>query len=381
MSSDLISSLRLFRTDGIGPVTWRRLLADYGSAAAALEALPERAARAGRRRALSIPDEETVTREIERVTALGGHILTLHDPLYPPLLAEIPDSPPVLTVMGNLACLSARSVGIVGARNASAAGMRFTENLATELSGHGLTVVSGLARGIDGAAHRGALHGAFPEWGSTAAAIAGGIDVVYPPEHKALQEKIAAEGALITEAPLGTMPQARHFPRRNRLIAGLSLGTVVVEAAMNSGSLITADLAEGYSRAVFAVPGSPLDPRCRGSNNLLRTRQAWLVEGMADILPHLRPDQPAGNLLFPGFSEQQEPWAGQGRSLLPGLDSLRRQMLSLISYTPVPVDDLVRHCQVPVSAVLTVLTELELAGRVELLPGGAVVLLVPAGTE
>ncbi|NHO31321.1 DNA-protecting protein DprA [Acetobacter sp. LMG 1636] len=356
-------------------------MAEYGSGESALAALPDCARRGGRRGPLKIADEASVAKEIAGVQALGGKIVTLCDPEYPPLLAEIPDSPPVLTVMGNLACLAAHGVGIVGARNASAAGMRFTESLATELSRAGVTVISGLARGIDGAAHRGALHGTFPDWGGTVAAIAGGIDVVYPPEHTALQARIAEEGAVVTEAPLGTVPQARHFPRRNRLIAGLSLGTVVVEAAVQSGSLITADLADKYSRAVFAVPGSPLDPRCRGSNNLLRSRNAYLVENIADILPFLRSDISGGNQLFSGFAERQSPWGENAGGESSGLDTVRGRVLSLLSYTPVAVDDLVRHCQFSVSAVLTVLTEFELAGRVETLPGGAVVLLVPAETE
>ncbi|GBR01860.1 DNA-processing protein DprA [Acetobacter oeni] len=381
MNPDLPALLRLARTENVGPVTWRRLMVEYGTAEQALAALPERARRGGRRGPLQIASEASVAKEIEGVLALGGRIITLHDPEYPPLLAELPDSPPVLTVLGNPACLTARSVGIVGARNASAAGMRFTESLATELSREGITVVSGLARGIDGAAHRGALHGAFPDRGGTVAAIAGGIDVVYPQENTALQARIAAEGALITEAPLGTVPQARHFPRRNRLIAGLSLGTVVVEAAVQSGSLITARLADDYSRAVFAVPGSPLDPRCRGSNDLLRSKNAHLVENIADILPWLRHESPGNNWLFSGFSERQAPWGERGTQTLSGLDTVRDRVLSLLSYTPVTVDDLVRHCQFSVSAVLSVLTELELAGRVESLPGGAVVLLVPPETE
>ncbi|NHN84743.1 DNA-protecting protein DprA [Acetobacter musti] len=381
MNPDLPALLRLARTGNVGPVSWRRLIAEYGSAEQALRALPERARRAGRRGPLTIPDERAVAEEIDGVLKMGGRLITLHDPEYPPLLAELPDSPPVLTVLGNPALLRAQSVGIVGARNASAVGMRFTESLATELSQNGLTVVSGLARGIDGAAHRGALHGVFPDWGGTVAAIAGGIDVVYPQEHKDLQARIAREGAVVTEAPLGTMPQARHFPRRNRLIAGLSLGTVVVEAALQSGSLITADLADKYSRAVFAVPGSPLDPRCRGSNNLLRSKNAHLVENIADILPFLRHDTPFGGGLFSGFSERQALWGEGGGSVSSGLDTVRERVLSLLSYTPVAVDELVRHCQFSVSAVLSVLTELELAGRVESLPGGAVVLLVPAETE
>lgn len=381
LNPDLPALLRLARTENVGPVTWRRLMHDHPSAEEALAALPERARRGGRKGPLRIPEQAEIEREIEGVLSLGGRILTLFDPDYPPLLAELPDSPPILSMLGNPACLSApRSVGIVGARNASAAGMRFAESLSTELSHAGITVISGLARGIDAAAHRGALHGEFPEWGSSVAAIAGGLDVVYPAENAALQALLAEKGAVVTEAPLGTQPQARHFPRRNRLIAGLSLGTVVVEAAMNSGSLITAQLADRYSRALFAVPGSPLDPRCRGSNDLLRSRNAHLVETIDDILPYLRHAHAAAGQMSPGFAEAQEEWGAPSLTGDADLDRVRRMIPSLISFTPVPVDDLVRRCQFSVSAVLTVLTELELAGRVEMLPGGAVVQLMPDGT-
>ncbi|NHN88127.1 DNA-processing protein DprA [Acetobacter conturbans] len=381
MNPELPALLRLARTENVGPVTWRRLMHDHHTAEEALAALPNRARRGGRGKPLKIPDIGEVEREIEGVAALGGRILTLFDPDYPPFLAELPDSPPILSVLGNLACLSApRSVGIVGARNASAAGMRFAESLATELAHAGITVVSGLARGIDAAAHRGALHGSFPQWGSTVAAVAGGLDVVYPTENAALQAQIAEKGAVVTEAPLGTQPLARHFPRRNRLIAGLSLGTVVVEAAMHSGSLITAQLADRYSRALFAVPGSPLDPRCRGSNDLLR-KHAHLVETIDDILPYLRHSDKAAGTGFSGFAETQDEWKGPSVCDEADLDRMQRMIFSLLSFTPVPVDDLVRRCQFSVSAVLTVITELELAGRAEVLPGGAVVQLVPDGTE
>jgi DNA processing protein len=382
---DLPALLRLARTENVGPVTWRRLMQEHGSAGEALCALPEKARRGGRKEPLRIPEPREIAREIDGVRALGGHIVTLFDAAYPPLLAELPDSPPVLSVLGNLDCLAVeRCVGIVGARNASAAGMRFAESLATELCHAGVTVISGLARGIDAAAHRGALHGTFPEWGSTVAAIAGGLDVVYPTENAELQELIARKGAVVTEAPLGTQPQARHFPRRNRLIAGLSLGTVVVEAAMHSGSLITAQLADRYSRAIFAVPGSPLDPRCRGSNDLLR-RHAHLVETIEDVLPYLRRSGQAAGRMFSGFSETREGWTIPCKSAEDetgdGLARARKVICSLLSFTPTPVDDLVRRCQFSVSAVLSVLAELELAGRVEMLPGGAVVLLAPDGAE
>ena len=229
-------------------------------------------------------------------------------------------------------------------------------------------VVSGLARGIDGAAHVGALH-----VGPTVAAIAGGLDKPYPPEHASLQERIAAQGCVVAEAPLGTAPQSRHFPRRNRIIVGLSLGCVVVEAAPKSGSLISAGLALDYGRELYAVPGSPLDPRCRGSNDLLRQRHANLVENADDVLRHL-PDPPP-DLGPTGFAEPSSAWCADVPEAWDQLGAVRDALLRLLSHTPTPVDDLVRRCQFSISAVLAVLTELELAGRVESLPGNRVGLM------
>ncbi|MDG6095080.1 DNA-processing protein DprA [Acetobacter sp. AN02] len=358
MRTELPALLRLARTENVGPVTWRRLMAHTGSAETALEAVPEFARRGGRKTSLRVPSLAETEGEIAAVEALGGRILTLRDPEYPPLLAEIPDSPPVISVLGNVSLLAQDGVAIVGARNASAAGMRIAESLATGLADAELVVVSGLARGIDGAAHRGALF-----CGRTAAAIAGGLDVVYPPDHAALQAEIAEKGVLVTEAPFGTQPQARHFPRRNRLIAGLSLGCVVIEAAVRSGSLITADLADRYSRMVFAVPGSPLDPRNTGSNGLLK-KGSVLTETTEDILSFL-PRRSRNT----GFSEPVAAWNDSWS--FP--DHVRDTVLPLLSFTPVAVDDLARRCHFSVSVVLCVLTELELAGRAYILPGGRAV--------
>ena len=291
MTSDRIDLIRLARTDGIGPVNFRRLLARHGNARAALDALPHDVARAGRQ-ALHVPTIVHIEDEIAATARLGGRLIVWGDPDYPALLSDINDAPPVLSVMGNAALLSTPGIGIVGARNASAAGIRMSEALAAGLAGAGLCVVSGLARGIDAAAHRASLHA-----GLTVAAIAGGLDRVYPSEHAALQAEIAEKGCLVTEAPLGTTPQSRHFPRRNRLIAGITLGSVIVEAAFHSGTLITARLAQSYGREVFAVPGSPLDPRSRGSNALLRDG-AILTETVNDILAHL-PGNDASRLSRP----------------------------------------------------------------------------------
>jgi DNA processing protein len=263
-AAEALARLRLARTEGIGPATFRRLLDRHGTARAAIEALPRSSAAAGR--PLTPWPQDAALREADGVARLGGTWLHLGGPGYPPLLALLEDPPPVLAVLGDPAVLLRNGVGVVGARAASAGGRRVAEELAAGLTTGGLAVTSGLARGVDAAAHLGAL-GAH---GRTIAVVAGGLDEPYPAENAALQARIAAEGgAVVAEAPLGTAPLARHFPRRNRIVAGLVLGVVVVEAALRSGSLITARLALEAGREVFAVPGSPLDPRCRGSNDLI----------------------------------------------------------------------------------------------------------------
>jgi len=277
----MLDRIRLARTNGVGPITYRGLLARYATAAAAIDALPGLARHGGTASPPSVPAAQTIEREMEALARLGGRMLVLDGPGYPELLALLDDPPPVVSVLGDPAVFSDRAVAVVGGRNASANGRRMAEMLAADLAIAGLTVVSGLARGVDTAAHTGALH-----TGKTVAAIAGGLDMPYPPENAALQARIAAQGAVIAEAPLGTAPQSRHFPRRNRVIAGLSLGVVVVEAAPRSGSLITARLAQEAGRDLFAVPGSPLDPRCRGSNDLIR-QGATLTESAADVVDNL----------------------------------------------------------------------------------------------
>ena len=257
--ADAIDRLRLARAEGVGPVAYRRLLARYGSAAAALDALPGLARAGGRPVPPAVPSPDDAARELHTISRLGARMIFAGEPDYPPLLALLDDAPAALTVLGHPTLLADRAVALVGGRNASANGQRMAENLAADLA-RSLVVVSGLARGIDAAAHIGALQS-----GRTIAAVAGGLDVPYPPEHADLQRRIADSGAVITEAPVGTAPQARRFPRRNRIIAGLALGVVVVEAALRSGSLITARLAQEAGRELFAVPGSPLDPRSRGA--------------------------------------------------------------------------------------------------------------------
>jgi DNA processing protein len=378
-TADAIDRLRLARAEGVGPVSYRRLLARYGSAAAALDALPRLASAGGRAAAPTVPTADEAERELHAIGRQGARALFYGEHAYPPLLALLDDAPAMITVLGDLSALTDRSVALVGGRNASANGQRVAENLAAELA-HSLVVVSGLARGVDAAAHKGALLS-----GRTVAAVAGGLDVPYPPEHADLQRRIAESGAVVTEVPLGTTPQARHFPRRNRIIAGLTLGVIVVEAALRSGSLITARVAQDAGRELFAVPGSPLDPRSRGANDLIR-QGAHLTETAQDVLDNL-PDHPtrqglARDPLFvrgnPGLSEAALDWEEPSENPLD-LAKARAQVIELLGTSPTAVDDVVRRCQFSAAAVMAVLLELELAGRIETLPGSRVALLPETG--
>jgi DNA processing protein len=402
-AQDTIDRLRLARAEGVGPVTYRRLLARFGTAAAALKALPGLAKAGGRSSPPTVPTEADAILELQRTAKLGARLLLLGDAGYPPLLARLDDAPPVIAVQGDPALLAARAVALVGGRNASVNGCRIAEDLAADLARAGLVIVSGMARGIDAAAHAGALSighppGGHPPGGQphpggqqqdghllgrTIAVVAGGLDVPYPPEHADLQRRIAAAGAVVTEAPPGTVPQSSHFPRRNRIIAGLALGVVVVEAAPRSGSLITARLATEAGREVFAVPGSPLDPRSRGGNDLIR-QGAVLVETAADVLANLPDDLAATAALL--FAEQTAPDAAPGfaEPPLPDPDfgdsasdraAVYAQVLDLLGPSPTPVDAVLRRCQFSAPAVMAALLELELAGRVETLPGGRVAAL------
>lgn len=356
---EAIARLRLIRTPRIGPVTYAQLIARFGNAAAAIEALPMLAARGGGQPP-AIADERSVERESARVAKLGARYLFLGDPDYPPLLAELENAPAALTVRGDPALLGRTAVAMVGARNASAAACRFARSLAHDLAGDDVAVVSGLARGIDTAAHVGALAG------GTIAIIAGGIDVAYPPENAALQDRIASEGLLIAEMPPGTEPRARHFPYRNRIIAGLAVGTIVVEAAPRSGSLITARLAGEAGREVMAVPGSPLDPRAQGCNGLIRDG-ATLIQSAADVMDQIRPiDARMVRSLRPGYTAAPPADAD---------DADRRTVASLLGPVPVAADELIRQSGLAPAIVQTVLLELELAGRIERHAGGRVSLV------
>jgi DNA processing protein len=360
--------LRLCRTETIGPITFYAMLRRFGSARAALEALPRLARRDNRHRAVVAMNRAAADAELVALDRAGARLVCWGEPEYPVALAAVEDAPPILTVLGQAQLLARQMVAVVGARNASASGRRLARDLAASLGSAGLVVISGLARGIDAASHLGAI-----ETG-TVAVQAGGVDIVYPEENRGLYEVIARQGAIVAELPLGSEPQARHFPRRNRIISGMALGVVVVEAAAHSGSLITARFALEQGREVFAVPGSPLDPRCRGSNDLLK-HGAALVETAEDVLSQLDPlRQPvaprrhaaaarASTPPLPPTEAASEPAADEA-----GLDLV----LSMLGSTPVPVDELVRQCQLTAAAVASLVLELELAGRVERHPGNLV---------
>jgi len=356
MADPRIARLRLIRTPTIGPVTYRQLLARFGSAERAIEALPDLAARGGGKPP-RIAETGAVEREIARVEKLGARYLFIDDADYPPLLAELDNAPAVMTIRGDIGLFSRTSVAMVGARNASAAACRFARGLAVELGREGVVIVSGLARGLDTAAHQGSLAT------GTIGVIASGIDIAFPPENRALQDQVAERGLLIAEQPPGSEPLARNFPHRNRVIAGLSTGTVVVEAAPRSGSLITARLAAEAGRDVMAVPGSPLEPRAQGCNLLIR-EGATLVQSAADILETIRPIDPRM------VRAPASPFDGR-RSGEPG-DAERRALIGLLGPVPVAIDELIRQSGLPSATVALVLLELELAGRIERHAGGRV---------
>ncbi len=354
--------LRLIRSENVGPASFRNLLNHFGGAAAALDALPDLARRGGAGQTPKICAVDAAQREMAGIARLGARLIALGEPDYPPILALSDGAPPLLTVMGDAACFAPPTIAIVGARNASAAGRSFAAKLARDLGERGFTIASGLARGVDAAAHEASL----PT--GTVAVLAGGPDRIYPPENKPLLEKIVATGAAVTEMPLGWEPRARDFPRRNRIIAGLARGTVIVEAALRSGSLITARLANELGREVMAAPGSPLDVRCEGSNALLRdgatlvTCAAHVVEALGASLGADLPSPP-----LPPLAEEPPSPAPAAPD-----DDMRQRIMELLGPSPALVDDVVRLSGTPARMVQFVLLELELAGRLERHAGGRV---------
>ncbi|MFZ2101323.1 MAG: DNA-processing protein DprA [Oricola sp.] len=362
--------LRLFRSDNIGPATFRDLIAHCGSAEAALDMLPGLSARGGALKSVRLASVADAERELESATRHGARIVGLGEPDYPPMLRVTDLAPPLVTIKGNPEVFQRSAVAIVGARNASMAGIRFTQRLARELGETGFATVSGLARGIDRAAHE-ASAGT-----GTVAVLAGGIDRPYPPENVALLEEIESggRGASITEKPFGWEARARDFPRRNRIIAALSLGLVVVEAAMRSGSLTSARFANELGRLVFAVPGSPLDPRAEGTNMLLKSG-AIVTTSAADVSEALAPlDERASSM-----PKGQLPLFEAGDVMaLPPDDDQRSQILTLLGPSPVDMDDIIGHTGLAPAQVFLAILELDLAGRIERHSGNRVSLVAAA---
>jgi DNA processing protein len=348
--------LRLIRTENVGPVTFRQLVNRFGSAEAALDALPG-FARRSKSLAVRIPSPAEAEDEMAATQRLGGRLVAFSEPGYPPHLRHIPAAPPLLTVAGGSGLALDRTVAMVGARNASANGRKFARMLAADLGAAGYVVVSGLARGIDAAAHQASLAT------GTVAVLAGGLDRIYPEENLPLAHEICARGGmLITEMPLGWEPRARDFPRRNRLVSGTALGVVVVEAARRSGSLITARLALEQNREVFAVPGSPLDPRAEGGNALIR-QGARLVTGAADIVEELEGADPSRRALLEPDWRPELPGDPSGEPP-PGANE-RERLLQSLSPTPAAVDDLIGETGISASAMQILLIELDLEGRLD----------------
>lgn len=364
--AERLAWLRLARSENVGPITFTQLLEHFGSAQRALENLQDLAAKGGRTRPILITSLEDAEKEYRAHQKAKVHLLLAKDPFYPAALATLADAPPVLSVLGDCDLLTKHSLAIVGARNASLNGKRFAETLAQDLGQHGWIITSGLARGIDTHAHKGAL----PT--GTVAVLAGGVDHVYPPENQALYDAIKEKGAIISEAPFGTTPKSHFFPRRNRIISGLSAGVIVVEAAEKSGSLITARNALEQGREVFAVPGSPYDPRHRGCNALIK-QGATLVQGVEDVLKEI-----SSHRLKETLSEMLEPVlkAPQTKKAIEVTHHHRFNVEENLSPIPVGLDELARQCQICPEELLCIILELELAGKVIRCAGNKVALTV-----
>jgi DNA processing protein len=346
--------LRLIRSENVGPATFRDLINYAGSAANALQMLPELSQKAGLRRSIKLCSVAEATAELAAVDALGAKIIGLGEPEYPPLLRQIDSPPPMVTIRGSFDVFARQAIAIVGSRNASVAGRKIASQLSADLAARGIVIISGLARGIDAAAHS-----AAKAQGSVAA-MAGGLDRIYPEQNIQLAEDlIAGGGAHITEMPLGWQPRARDFPRRNRLISGLSCGVLVVEAAERSGSLITARLAGEQGRDVFAVPNSPLDPRGAGTNRLLK-QGAVVVTAVADILETITAQDTLINQPPVDWREDEG-----DRIPRPPIDSMRQRIIDCLGPTPIQIDDIIRYSGCTPSEVYYVLMELSLAGKLE----------------
>ncbi len=362
--------LALIRTDNIGPITFYQLIERFGSAGEALKALPELSRRGGRKKPLSAPSEGRIRSEYKALKKRGGTLLTVKDNAYPLALSAIDAAPPVISVLGNPSILNRPCIGIVGARNASLNGRKFTNKLAKDLGAREQIIASGMARGIDTAAHQGSLNT------GTIAVVAGGVDNVYPEENQKLYDEIIEKGAVIAESAFGAKPYAAAFPRRNRIVSGLSAAVIVVEAGVRSGSLITARMAAEQGRDIMAVPGSPIDPRAKGPNHLIR-EGATLVRSADDVLEIIT------NFSGKGFREPaaqaqnffHEPIEYDVSTNENKRESVQEKILSNLSFTAINVDELVRACHVTISELQLIVMELELAGRIKRLPGNKIILI------
>lgn len=358
MVNALPAVLKLIRSENVGPVTFHKLLQRFGSCETALEALPELAQKYKTRRHRS-PSTEAVEQEIEQVSNIGAQLLSIFDVEYPTLLKEIADPPPILTARGQLQLLKKPSVAIVGARNASLNARNLARHIAEDLSQNDLAVTSGLAKGIDTAAHEGSVKL------GTIAVVAGGANVIYPRENSRLHAAICEQGLLLAEDPLGSQPNAQAFPRRNRIISGLSLGVAIIEAGKKSGTLITARLANEQGRDVFAVPGFPLDPKAEGANHLIQ-QGAHLITSAQDILQLLSREP-----LLDFFSkENQVPTVISNEG---DIDRACQTVLAIMNDSPIHIDDLARDTSLGSALLSSALTELELVGKVERLAGNRIV--------
>ncbi len=356
-----ISWLRLIRSDNVGPIAFRDLINHFGTAENALDALPELSRRGGTKHSYRVASIAEAERELEAARRHGAIFVGIGEAAYPSALRQIDGAPPLIAMKGDLSAAARPSLGVVGSRNASVSGAKFAAMIARDAGRAGYVVTSGLARGIDTAAHRASLDT------GTIAALAGGLDKPYPPENIGLLEDITSgRGLAISEMPFGWEPRARDFPRRNRLIAGISLGVAIVEAAHRSGSLITARYAADFGRLVFAVPGSPLDPRCHGTNDLLK-QGAIVTTGPEDVIEALAPLSQL-ELPLPGAREPD----GQTVAPVNASDSDRAAVSTALGPTPVEIDDIVRHTGLSPAQVYLLLLELDLAGRLHRHPGGLV---------
>ena len=362
--AEKIARLQLIRTENVGPVTFRHLLSRYKTALNAIDILPELARRGGRKKPLIAAKKSDILAEVDALVQMGGHLIVYGDQYYPPALMAIEDAPPVVMALGHPHLLEKKNFAMVGARNCSAVGTRLAISFAKEMGQAGYIISSGMARGIDKAVHQGAL-----ETG-TIAVLAGGVDVLYPRENGDLYDALKATGLILSEMPLGTQPQARHFPRRNRIISGLASGLLVVEATHKSGSLITARLALEQGREVFAILGSPLDPRAKGPNDLIR-QGAVLVENVDHILDVLRlmESHVISEPQFDLFEDRPQKETDDNE-----LESIQfhQAIRDKLSHTPTPIDDLIRLTKLTSAQVQSVLLELELAGEISRHPGNRV---------